>query len=574
MAARSVFRMTTSPAVYLFILLLVGMVYVQRHEVHRPAEWVQKLKTTQSSAFKSFYLDHKQELAESKDHPVKALHEQALRKFEAMIKRQSKTLDEAVAEYKRRYRRNPPPGFDKWFGYAIKHDSAIIDEFDMINESMEPFWALSPSTIKQVMQRASNGPRLWTFSIHNGHPIAGEDNWMGREIGEVLGSATTDIPNLELLMNPLDEPRVLLSKRPETEVVRWTDQSMQSSYHPVSEPCTHLPPSKRRRAPSHPGVNTHGLPFVTSHYSSLDICANPSFATQHGFLIAPYSLVTTTSPVPILSQAAPSTFSDILYPSMWYWDHIIDDFDTYDPPWSEKANKVYWSGSTTGGYNANHSAAEPAWSSHRHRFVKMTRQIGEGVYQFLTRSNVDTGVNASVSAQMVGSEDKTGWVRYESEEVLAQLYDTKFTRTVQCDAFECERMKGYYQVTNPEDGRIPFKSRFLFDMDGNSFSGRFYSFLRSRGCPVKQTIFREWHDERLVPWVHFVPVSIGLEELPETIRYLALTTEGNAIAREVAEMGREWYDKVLRKEDAAIYLYRLLLEYARVSSEGRDETSW
>ncbi|PNS13811.1 hypothetical protein CAC42_3304 [Sphaceloma murrayae] len=577
MAVRSVTRLATSPALYLFLLLLIGVMYVRRHEPPRASGWIQRLRSTQATTLQTFYLNRVQELAESREHPVKALHEKAMRKLDAMLKRQSKTLEQAEAEYKRRYRRNPPPGFDKWFEYAVKHESAIIDDFDMINESIEPFWTLSPSTIKQVMQRAAHGPRLWTFSIHNGHAIASEDNWMGQKVGEALGAATSSIPNLELLMNPLDEPRVLLSKSPPLDIVRWTDHSLQPSYPAVSEPCSHLPPSKRRRAQAS-NINTLGLPFVTSPLSAPDFCNNPALATQHGFLIAPYSLLTTSSPVPILSQAAPSTFSDILYPSMWYWDHVIPDFDDYDPRWEEKSNKVYWAGSTTGGYNSNRTAAGNAWGSHRHRFVKMTRQIGEGVYQFLTRSNLARGNGTGEEGEEEEEEEeegeKTGWTRYESEEVLAQLYDTKFTRTVQCDEEECERMKGYYQVTNPEDGRIPFKSRFLMDLDGNSFSGRFYSFLRSRGCPLKQTIFREWHDERLVPWVHYVPVSVGMEELPETVRYLALTTEGNAIAREIAEMGREWYGKVLRKEDAAIYLYRLLLEYARVSSAERDETSW
>ncbi|KAF2225533.1 hypothetical protein BDZ85DRAFT_257651 [Elsinoe ampelina] len=567
MAARPVTRLASSPALYLFAFILIGLLYTKRHEAPRPSEWVQKLKGShlEQAHHQAEYLP---DTLEAQPHPIKALHEQAMQKFQAMVKRQSKTLEEAVTEYKRRYRRNPPPGFDKWYEYAVKHESVIIDEFDMINEAMEPFWAQSPSTIRAVSQKASSGYALWTFSIHNGHAISGEYNWMGDRIKDALGDAVHDIPNLEILMNPLDEPRILLSKFPPTDEVRWNDQSFQSAYPFVSEPCSHLPTPKTGTIPDK-SIETYSLPFITSSSSAQDICTNPAFANNHGFLIAPNSLMITDSPVPILSQAAPSTFSDILYPSMWYWDHIISDLDEYDPEWDDKRNKVYWAGSTTGGYNRNNTAASPAWSSHRHRFVKMTRQIGEGVYSFLTRSNVDKNINGSVTT---APGEKTGWIRYESEEVLAQLYDTKFTRTVQCDKEECERMREYYQITQPEDGRLPFKSRFLMDMDGNSFSGRFYSFLQSRGCPLKQTIFREWHDERLVPWVHYIPVSVGLEELPETVRYLALTTEGSSVAREVAGRGREWHGRVLRREDAAIYLYRLFLEYARVTTDGRDDS--
>jgi len=49
------------------------------------------------------------------EHPVHGLIRNATKKWEALLQKQSKTLAEAVAEYKRRYGRNPPKGFDKWY---------------------------------------------------------------------------------------------------------------------------------------------------------------------------------------------------------------------------------------------------------------------------------------------------------------------------------------------------------------------------------------------------------------------------------------------------------------------------
>ncbi len=45
---------------------------------------------------------------------------------------QSKTLDEAVINYRRRYNRAPPKGFDKWWEYAMKNDVKMVDEYDQI----------------------------------------------------------------------------------------------------------------------------------------------------------------------------------------------------------------------------------------------------------------------------------------------------------------------------------------------------------------------------------------------------------------------------------------------------------
>lgn len=43
-----------------------------------------------------------------------------------------------------------------------------------------------------------------------------------------------------------------------------------------------------------------------------------------------------------------------------------------------------------------------------------------------------------------------------------------------------------------------YKNKYLVDVDGNSFSGRYRDFLLSSSLPIKATLFREWHDSRLV----------------------------------------------------------------------------
>jgi hypothetical protein len=59
-------------------------------------------------------------------HPILELIANAEKKWDELQKRQSKTLKEAVAEYKRRYMRNPPKGFDKWSVASEHTDLAHI----------------------------------------------------------------------------------------------------------------------------------------------------------------------------------------------------------------------------------------------------------------------------------------------------------------------------------------------------------------------------------------------------------------------------------------------------------------
>lgn len=47
--------------------------------------------------------------------PILALLKDGERKWKAMVSGQSKTLEEAVEEYKIRWNRNPPLGFDEWY---------------------------------------------------------------------------------------------------------------------------------------------------------------------------------------------------------------------------------------------------------------------------------------------------------------------------------------------------------------------------------------------------------------------------------------------------------------------------
>lgn len=48
----------------------------------------------------------------------------------------------------------------------------------------------------------------------------------------------------------------------------------------------------------------------------------------------------------------------------------------------------------------------------------------------------------------------------------------------------------------------------------------------------------------------------------------------DAAARQIADAGREWSGKVLRREDMLVYVYRLLLEYARVVDDKRERLGW
>ena len=77
------------------------------------------------------------------EHPIPRLMMNAERQFRALLSRQSRSLRGAVAEYKRRYGRSPPKGFDAWWRFTQENGVKIIDEYDGLVSDLEPFWEMS-----------------------------------------------------------------------------------------------------------------------------------------------------------------------------------------------------------------------------------------------------------------------------------------------------------------------------------------------------------------------------------------------------------------------------------------------
>lgn len=61
-------------------------------------------------------------------HPIYELIDRGQRRWDGLLRRQSKTLKEAVAAYRSKYGRAPPKGFDKWFEFTQANGVKIVDD--------------------------------------------------------------------------------------------------------------------------------------------------------------------------------------------------------------------------------------------------------------------------------------------------------------------------------------------------------------------------------------------------------------------------------------------------------------
>jgi hypothetical protein len=94
--------------------------------------------------------------------------EEAEEKYRKKLGSQSQTLKSAVAEYRRRYRRAPPKGFDDWWKFAQKYEVKIVDEYDGLMDDLKPFWELSGEEIRRRSAQVGQLSSIDLFRIRNG----------------------------------------------------------------------------------------------------------------------------------------------------------------------------------------------------------------------------------------------------------------------------------------------------------------------------------------------------------------------------------------------------------------------
>ncbi|EGD99316.1 hypothetical protein TESG_06584 [Trichophyton tonsurans CBS 112818] len=513
-----------------------------RHVSNKSALWIFSLVSlgplmANIIAIKSTYSS---QLATYSKHPVEKLIHKGKEDFEELLGRQSQNYTAAHAEYQRRYGIEPPPGFEAWYNFARSHKSPIIDDFDMIHTAVSPFRRLSGKQVIETMDRAQStaDSELWLCTFHGSraktqchHPSRFFDRHIQLLFDTLLKDVPGALPDVKFLVNHLDEPRVVVPLDKEKtaslgayhqELSLWGQSSKQQSGN-IRSSFRHKP--NRGHEP---------------------MCPPTEYATMNGLFMSPTSLRLFEGLVPILSTGSPLTMGDILFPSPAYIESEFQYDSKNDVEWHQKRNNLYWAGSTTGAF-----AQTGSWKHyHRQRFVTLAQNLEMRKHRYIRETK---GVITSVKSYFLNT----------------RLYDVAFTKIFQCKTKYCREQRTFFPSKPWADKDKAFRSRLVFDIDGNAISGRYYKLLASRSTPLKQTLLREWHDDRLVPWVHYIPVSQSMEELPELVYYLTSTESGRRRAKEVADQGREWFLRAFREVDMTIYIYRLFLELARLQDPER-----
>ncbi len=571
-------------------------------------------------------------------HPIAALMKEADDRWQEYVGSRSTTFKQTVEKYRNKFGRHPPPGFKKWYKYARTKNVFNIDDFDQVMDDLRPFWAIDPKILRQHTQHMWENPEHGIGGIHiRNHKVVKLTNTMWRtEVFKSLVEKFIEfLPDMDVMMNRLDQPRLLVPWEDMQELLAkeyasralppdavdsftagQTNLSDTSTFDdPAKDQSERLdaewfgrpgkqymdiaslacpPESPARSNLSIEDANArYKSPYgglVTNFNLSSDLCTiGPAVQNLHGLLYSASSILASHKLVPVFGECKVNVNSDILFPANMYWKHDdrYDYSDKEDVPWEEKVDNMIWRGVTSGGVQIPEN-----WSTmHRQRLV----QLLNGTHMALEGREVTV-----LSQPPTAPDQEQKNITYENfrhfqPSIFANNHtDVGFVEAWGCIPGDCSFYNDVFSFKPSVSLTGQFRSKYLIDVDGHSFSGRWRAFLESKSLGFKATIFREWHDSRLFAWRHFAPTDNRYDDLYALLTYFigygkpgpqqALNDDyangdvyipsHDSVAKKIAEQGREWANKVLRREDIEVYTFRLLLEYARIMDDNRDSIGY
>ncbi|GKT60479.1 capsular associated protein [Colletotrichum tofieldiae] len=607
-----------------FVLtLLLTSTYVYRDTISTKAS---RIKFTDGAA--TDYFKYPFNASDADANPIDWLIHDARTKQATILEKRSRTLHNAAQRYRERRGRHPPPGFQEWFHHAMETDAIVVEEFfDRIYDDLRPFWALDAKTITKQANAGEHVVRVRNGTATGDGNAEDKEPWL--ELWTALVSEfAKHLPDVDMPINYMQEPRILVpSKDMEKYVAKegktrnlptknkattefqslmsvdaarektyskgWTSGDRRKYWDLVREACPSDSPARNV-----PAATDLSLPptlpylwkapfarrgYVQNFTKSMDPCVQPHLRSLHGTFVEPLNVNTTRDLIPLFGGSKLRVNSDILIPGAMYLsdDPSYTGGNARGPAWPEKLNRLVWRGIGSGGLTQSDN-----WMHfHRQRLVEMLNGT--------TVRGMEANDVRAMTFDMPPLERYNTLRRREKRlgEFLLGFADVGFTHLLCGPSHdrrkECDWLAPHLSVVNATPMAEQFSSKFLPDADGYSFSGRFRAFLMSTSVPLKATVYAEWHDDRLTPWLHFVPLDNTFQDLYGVLDFftdgddepqeswgvhkvLGKKSKGDDAARWIAERGKEWAEKVLRREDMRLYVWRLLLEFARLCDDHRD----
>ncbi|SGZ30568.1 BQ5605_C048g12411 [Microbotryum silenes-dioicae] len=462
-------------------------------------------------------------------HPILTLIQRAEHEWNNRVQRQSKTLREAVYEYRKRYRRNPPKGFDEWWAYAKANRIVLTDEYDQIFKDLQPFWALEPHDLKHRVLVMQEREETFTIQVKDGEVFElGEQAQLKRakDFRELIARVSKHVPNVNLTFTRHDQPACQLGwfhkermlelagegERGSLSLRLWTSEFIAESDLPLTNWGKRVSPDSPLRKIETEVLEAAGQP---ADKASIQAKLRKAYATELS--------QKRSATCPLFTFAKTNIHSDILVTPL---EQYSDTYIGYDPDWEKKEyNKLMWRGSTTG---AEFAVGYDWRSSQRARLHFLTNDL-KGQKNVLISEE-----EGPIKEEMM-----------QMHNLNKAQCDVSFSGgPVQCDDETCAIMKEEIEFRPTMGLTDSYKYKYVFDVDGNGWSGRFHRLMSMKACVFKSTLFPEWYGDRIQPWVHYVPIKVDYSDLYDALTFFRGAPDGTGahdeLGKKIGLQGKEW----------------------------------
>lgn len=466
----------------------------------------------------------------------------------------------------------------KWPGGVVSdsrdNNVQLPDEYDQLERDLHLFWALQPRDLKQRIEAASRRDDTFTIKIRGGTIRTsgrfGKDEKIHRRRRDgqfaLVQEIAQYIPDMEAVYTTHDTPwnllswghrQALLEFIEDGEYVDVSEEHADHTYTGWKAACPVGSPVHRMDSdaplPSPPDA-VADKSFISDLRASMDVCQNPSYIRLHGFLTGKNPVDEPLSAMFSISKT--SLHGDILGVPP---ERVTADASSL--PWSDKThNRLLWRGTNTG----MHYSARLAWrDTHRIRLMALGAETAGSKTVLPPPAGLD-GPLSDASSTVAKSKAN------------AHYFDMGFVGgPIQCETPDgtCDEIRANYPFKEYVKADDAKKHKYIIDVDGNGWSARFQGLMSTGSLIFKSTIMPEWWNDRIQPWVHFIPVKLDYSDLHDSLAFFAGDVDGlggdDELAQEIANQGKEWAAKFYRKEDMTAYVFRLYLEWARLQAPNR-----
>lgn len=447
----------------------------------------------------------------SAPHPIPDLiaHSQSL--WRTKQSRASRTLADAITEYKRRYHgRKPPKGFDKWWKYVERNNVQLPDEYDQIMRDLEPFYGIDPSTLLAELAKEEGRGFSYTLVSEKGrmsvekrnYNLEGGDKGKPEGMMDFLRDVEGELPDFRAVFSVMDGSSLYLSWEHKAEAIKAARENRCTAlpFSPFSililvidVDLSKLPDPKPKGfewpviCPPTTPINSPDLletypqnkSFIHSHLSTMSPCTHPSHAKLSGFYLSrreppprPARLI------PVFVPSKVTIHEEILTvaPDQFWMDK------GRDVGWNEKGDeRIVWRGGNTGVAINERNYKELDWrETQRMRLIRDFSGERDGVVDVL-RSPESFGISSELRGKAKNpdeeedeeSEDGQGGIRgsdllverVRTASLNAALVDVAFTgRPVQCDRVTCAILEKEYEFRKKQTPEEANRYKYFLDV--------------------------------------------------------------------------------------------------------------